>query len=1121
MRVYDLKCVSLENPIGVDIEPYFDWRIESERRGTCQSAYSIEVAEDEEFKRIIWKSEVQGLGFSIGAKYTGKPLQAMTRYYWRVAVSTNKGESAVSDTAYFETGLMSTDLAAWRGAKWICGRGASVNTAGVKEYALEYELAVEGDKTEIAIAARNQDNYVGIELNFAEKRAYVREYSDNAWNGEYGGGNAPYIAVLGEKVGYGLPETALKGEPIRLGIEVNLRNLKLTLNGEKLLDAEIMPPNILNRPRKVGMFLTGVRQDSGRCTVKALKISANGELLADENSTAIRGLGEKGADGIALENAFNLINPVPALNVRRIFKAKGTIKKARIYAAARGFYKLYINGESASESFYNPGFTDYRKRIQYQTYDITDRLKAGKNSIAATAAKGYYSGYVGYCGEPMVYGRRNSFIALTVIEYESGERESIVTDESWEYSFGGAVVDADYLDGEYYNAMLELDAEDEDSELWQGCAIAKAPEYASATNGVIENEKFELSAQYADEARIERILKPVGTWEMPKGHFVFDFGQNLTGTVRLKMRGIRGRSLKLRYGEMCYKSGEVYLQNLRMAANTDVYVMRGGCEKFTPEFTSHGFRYLEITGHGRELTAEEFKALQISAEGLVITNTREMTGEFECSEPKINKLQSNIVWGQRGNSLLVFTDCPQRNERMGWTGDAQVFGATAAYNMNVRAFMDKWLKDLRDAQRLYNRNGAVPDTAPLGGDNRPAGCAGWGDAAVIVPWEMYKAYGDERILSENYEMMRNWIEYQSRSDRQNCGMRTVDGAEQPEKSDLSERPFIQVQQSRGDHLAYDMSTPFILSATAYAARVAYIMSRVSEILGKDADRERYAKRFEDIKRAFNDAWVREDGSMAYYGEMSKGEADDSGNIINQTRYCEDSENAKPSQTAYALAIDFGLIEGEKLKRAAQCLKRAIDERDGCLSVGFLGISHLMSALEKAGLTETAYRLLMNERNPSWLYSVVNGATTIWERWNSYTAETGEFGNALMNSFNHYSYGAVGEWLYGTVLGINSSDKKGETGYRHIIFKPVFGGFEWARGSYMSAVGKIMAAWHKDGVKYIYEISVPTSAAASLKIPNGYSCKCLCGAEYVAEKEKGMYALTSGKYTFELEERNDV
>jgi alpha-L-rhamnosidase len=466
---------------------------------------------------------------------------------------------------------------------------------------------------------------------------------------------------------------------------------------------------------------------------------------------------------------------------------------------------------------------------------------------------------------------------------------------------------------------------------------------------------------------------------------------------------------------------------------------------------------VEISGNGSDLSGIEI----IDIEGIVISDIDRQTGGFECSNELINKLYSNILWGQRGNFLLVPTDCPQRNERMGWTGDAQVFVRTAAYNMDVYDFMRKWLKDVREAQLMYNRGGAVPDIAPLCGDNR-GGCAGWADAAVIVPWELYMAYGRKEILEENYGMMKAWTDWSATN---------------------TSRPHILKQQSRGDHLAFDRSTPFILSGTAYAAYVAGLMVKTATELGNAKDAAKYAQLYDDIKKAFHSEWVKEDGTIAYYGETSNPD-------VSSIYYSDDEDNENhPSQTAYALAIDFGLIEiNERVKK---CFKRTIDCRGGKLSVGFLGIGHLMPALMKCGLTEEAFALLEQKENPSWLYSVINGATTIWERWDSYVAETDTFGDVSMNSFNHYAYGAVGEWIFGSLLGI----KPKTPGYGEVVIEPHCGGtLTYAKGSHITPHGEISVAWEKQNGVYVFDIKIPEGVKAEIILPENGKMRNLLKGE---------------------------
>ncbi len=392
---------------------------------------------------------------------------------------------------------------------------------------------------------------------------------------------------------------------------------------------------------------------------------------------------------------------------------------------------------------------------------------------------------------------------------------------------------------------------------------------------------------------------------------------------------------------------------------------------------------------------------------------------------------------------------------------------------------------------------------------------------MIVPWELYLAYGDIRILEENYEMMQQWIAYQSMESRQNTGIRTVYGKERPEQSDLASIPFLQVQQRRGDHLALDESTPFILSATAYAAYTADLMGRIAELLGKEQEARLYRERFACIRRAFCEAWVKEDGTLGYWGEMSKSNSDRNGKIICETYYSNEKENQnRPSQTAYALAIDFHLIPEDRLEGAARGLLQAILDQKEHISVGFLGISHINSALSKVGLSREAFVLLEQEGNPGWLYSVKNGATTIWERWDSYHAQTGTFGDVSMNSFNHYAYGAVGEWIAREVLGIRTSEERGKTGYKKVILKPVVGGGLWyAKGYYDSVYGRIVSEWEKKEDKSIvYRCQIPANTTGNVILPiQSQLEKGKEGLEGVESMQEEMlvFYLKSGWYQFHL------
>jgi len=1136
LHIYDIKTDMRVNPVGVSLKPEFSWKVESDQKGLMQESYNIIVTSNVHCIDTVWNSGEVKSSISCNIVYDGQPLEPCKRYYWYVILKYDNGQIAMSDIVWFETGLIGTDKSCWNNAEWITNPYNTVNGDSLADYEISAEFKIQdGDNACFAIAGRNTDNYVAIKIG----REIVHIYDCTIDNDKTT--SPSNLNVCGNKNGYKISKRAQPDNNDFSKIKINVSKDKMTLllNGEKIISNEpdIIPPNITNKPGRQYMMLFGINQIKGCVLYKNINIKNSSENITyidysrEPDRDVLSPLGRFEDDTLIVENEFNMINPVPTLNVRKEFVLQeNKIARARLYASAMGFYDVFINGKKVNKTYYNPGFTDYRKRIYYQIYDVTEFFGKKKNknkkkntnikhNIGACISKGYYSGFVGYSGD-MVYGRKNAFICQLIIEYKNGEKDIIVTDNTWDCIPKSAVINADYQQGEYYDARCKIDWNDISDRKTIKCSVAEWPDEVKAANGSV-NEKFELCNEDFDGAEIKEILKPEGLPEEDKSHkYIYDLGQNMVGTVRIKFKGKKGQIVKLRYGEMCRRDGRLYTENLRSAANTDIYVLNGDedGEIFEPSFTSHGFRYIEVSLINDTLNDEKIKQLVLSVEGLVITNTREESGKFECSDKRINKLFSNIRWGQIGNSLLVFTDCPQRNERMGWTGDVQIFAKTAAYNMNIMPFMKKWLRDLRDAQKLYNLDGAVPDTAPLGGDNRKTGgCDGWGDAAAIVPWELYKMYGDKRFLEENYEMMKAWVDYQSREDRQNCGIRTVDGEEMTYQSDRSVEPFIQIQQSRGDHLAFDETTPFILSATAYAAHSAWILSRTAEILGKSEDADKYKTRFENIRKSFCEAWLEEDGSISYWGEMSNKNTDRDGKVINQTYYG-NGYTSHASQTAYALALDFNLIPEEILYKTENYFNKSIEERDGKISTGFLGISHLLPALSNAGYKDTAFDLLRQEENPGWLYSVENGATTVWERWDSYIAETSKFGDPAMNSFNHYAYGAVGEWLYTNISGIISGENEGEVGFKKIYLKPcVYDGLKYAKGEYECVYGKIVSDWKVDGRKLIYKCVIPSNTSAVLYLPtvdgiiegeeNGYFMGIIEGNAVFLLKN-GMYEFSS-------------
>ncbi len=1146
VRIVNLKTEYMVCPIGMDEKnPAFSWQMEAKHYGAAQSAYQIvvwkeDIIEDIVRKTIVWDSKKVLSKQSVAVLYQGTMLSPKKRYYWDVTVWDEQGAAKKSDTTWFETGLMGTKKEVWNGAEFIGSSKAGINTAALENWCYQVTFRVEeGNTAGFVMAARDRENYVLFEVDLKTRYLKAFAYSDCAWNGSRESGAVSEIVFLGKKSKYWISKEAVpegtEEQSQQIVWIVKKRTVTVKINGVPIIEQEedFLPPNPPNQPRKSYLMLVGFRQVSNRAFYQKVVISdaVTKEIYLQEDFTDSSGvfssLGTVKNGELKVDHVFELACPCPGLHLQKIFyldqKVHGGIRTARIYASARGSYEMYCNGRRIGEEYLTPGFTDYRIRIPYQVYPAEEYIKEGENHWFVMVGKGYYSGYCGYAGA-MIYGRESAFLAQLIICYKDGTEEIIKTDETWMYTGKGPLIDSDYLDGEIYDARLEevvgmqkIDSRDCLDKIWKPCRKKKWAFPVLPTNGSFEKEPdFELSAQIGLGAKIERVLKPIAVWENPKGHFVYDLGQNMVGMVRIKVKAKRGSSFRLRYGEMCYRNGELYLQNMRTAANTDIYICKGSKtgEEFIPSFTSHGFRYVEITGNGQPLLDYSFI---IALEGLVLCSTIHKTGEFACSNSQINQLQKNIEWGQRGNYLLIPTDCPQRNERMGWTGDAQIFAGTAVFSMDSYMFLRKWLQDLRDGQFLYQKDGAVPDIAPLGGDNRADGCAGWGDAAVIVPWELYLAYGDIRILEENYQMMQQWVFYQSQEERQNYGLRTVNGVKVPEQSDLASIPFLQVQQRRGDHLTFDESTPFILSATAYAAHTSDLMGKIAQLLGKESDAAFYKKRFSLIRQAFCEAWVKEDGTLGYWGEMSKSDLDVNGNRICETYYSNEEGNPNhPSQTAYALAVDFHLIPNNKLDGAKRGLLQALIDQKMHISTGFLGISHINPALSKVGLLSEAFALLEQEENPSWLYSVKNGATTIWERWNSYCAETDTFGDVSMNSFNHYAYGAVGEWMYQKILGIQTSEEAGEQGYKKVILEPTIGGtLTFAKGYYDSSYGRIISEWKIEEKTVIYQCSIPANTTGEVILPIG--SKMIVGMQGVLfqmEEIKKVFVLQSGWYQFQ-------
>ena len=713
--------------------------------------------------------------------------------------------------------------------------------------------------------------------------------------------------------------------------------------------------------------------------------------------------------------------------LRRTFTLPEPPRRARAYATARGVYELRINGQRVGKDLFAPGWTDYSQRVRYQTYDITELLRQGDNTIGAILGTGWYCGHI--AGWKKTYGDRPQLLVQLEIETDDSQIVAITSDEAWKVATG-PVLGSDMLMGETYDARLEIPGWDQigfDDTTWSPVEVVALCDDGPA-----------LEAPLGTRVRKITEITPRKITEPTPGVYVFDLGQNLVGHVRLKIKGEAGQIVTLRFAEVLNPDGTIYTENLRHAKATDHYILRGdkGGETWEPRFTFHGFRYVEVTG------LKQTPALDLIT-GVVVHSDMPQTGSFECSHELLNQLQHNIEWGQRGNYLEVPTDCPQRDERLGWMGDAQVFAPTGCFNFEIAAFMGKWMTDVADAQRA---DGCFTDFAP---DQKPAlpkqdpparrGSPAWADAGVIVPWTIYQRYGDKRILEHHYDTMARYIDFVA------C-----------ESEDRIGPDF-----GYGDWLNHFAFTPLDLIATAFNAHSTDLMCRIAKVLGRDDDVQRFTALLGEIKAAFNRRFVTPDGRLV--GD---------------------------TQTAYILALRFNLLPQALRRKAVSRLVYDVHhgrsaewpyhERKGHVSCGFVGVSYINDALTDAGHLDLAYQLLLNEDYPSWLFPVKHGATTIWERWDGWTPDRG-FQDPNMNSFNHYAYGAIGQWLYETVAGIRPA----QPGYKRIVIHPrPGGGLTYAKASYQSLYGLIESGWRLDGETFTLEVTIPPNTTATVTAPDG-------------------------------------
>jgi alpha-L-rhamnosidase len=1079
-EVAQLRCEYRTHPLGLDMaQPRLSWLNTSSERGARQTAYQILVASTPELLAANqgdrWDSGKVTSDQQNQISYNGKPLTSGAACYWKVRTwDQSGGPSEWSQPASWTMGLLSP--ADWK-AQWIGNDAAYQSSAevaaGNKLLSLKGLNWVQMPKNEGKISG---DTYLRREIELPADRILKRA----TW--VLSAFNECRATVNGVDVG----SAAHWEETSRLDVT---KALKPGRNSLGLVVTQTDPYLPAATGQLVLQFETGapvlVPLDA---SWKVTQQAPPGWMVVgfDESTWKNAELLEHMPWGDPPSKSDLPRMPVPYL--RKEFVVAGPVKRATAYVSALGIYELRLNGQPVSQDVLAPGWTNFKKRAHYQSYDVTNLIAQGNNALGAILGDGWYASSLAHYDRRNLYNGRPRFILQLELEFADGTIQRVCSDDSWKTAFG-PLRHADLLMGCEYDARLAMpgwDCAGFNDQGWSPVLTSRSQERVSdvtqllqgkiqdgqlsikidtksmggdpafgrlkslvvtylqagkkLTQTVAENKTLELSgpglsilqahfgdissespgvvlqAAIAEPSRIIQELPAISVSEPRPGCWTFDLGQNMVGWVRLKVRGPAGRRITLRHAEMLNPDGTLYTAALRSCPATDYYILSGnGDEIFVPFGTYHGFRYVEVRG----LDAKpELSAVT----GLVVHTPMSRTGSFESSHPLLNQLYSNQVWGQKGNYLEVPTDCPQRDERMGWTGDTQFFAPTAAYNFNVANFFTRWLQNCRDDQ---NADGSFPHVIPniLPG----GGSTAWSDAPILCTYNIYRNYGDTRLIAEQYASMERymkWLESKTKD-----GITSVGGF--------------------GDWLNAGGGAKKEVIDTAYHAYLSQIMAEMANAIGRPQDAEGYSKRCGEIKKAFAREFIQPDGAI------------------------KDS-----SQTAYALAFTMDLLPAEMREKAADKFVQEIKRFKDHLATGFIGTPRLLPGLSQAGNDKVAYQLLLTDTYPSWLFPVKNGATTMWERWDGWTPEKG-FGPIGMNSFNHYSFGAVGEYLYGYVGGIQPASP----GYKTITIRPVLGpGLSWAKTALESPYGRIATSWKVDATGLQLDVTIPPNTSATVYVP---------------------------------------
>jgi alpha-L-rhamnosidase len=1062
-----LQVDNLDKPLGIDDPaPRFSWQLHDAAQGAKQTAYRVMVSTRSDLPGTpdVWDSGKVESGQSLNVKYAGPAVKASTRYFWRVEAWDKDGKAyPASEATWWETGLLKQD--AWKGEwiGWETAEEAAERKAPAKWIASPEAKPGKPD-SEQKFAYR-----AVVNVNKPVKQAVLfatAEDTVSAW-------------VNGEKVMTGAEFPPYHHLPwkkfVRADVTAQVTQGKNTIAvesvhyidkyGEK--DRKDAPPMIAT---VVLLYTDG----TSSAVVSDVNWKSSAEPAPGWESNTFDDAAWKNAamwEQAKDSDAAPVLQPwIPdsVKELRKDFDAGQAVKSARIYATALGTYELFLNGKRVGDSVMAPGWTDYRERVLYQTYDVTEMVRGGSNVLSALLAPGWYSTSLEWLQQPNNYGDTPPALRAQLrIEHADGSVEWVVTDGSWK-ARPSYILRSELYDGETQDSRIPTP-----TSVTSGAQTLEPVEIVQPTEIKIEAQDFE-------PIRVERSLDDPKRTEPKPGVFIYDFGQNMAGVEQLKISGPAGTDVQVRLGEILNPDGTLYTENLRTAKVTDHFLLSGnGQEELVPQFTFHGFRYLEVTGLKTAPDAKDVKAL-------VLHTDFPFTAELKTGNEMVNKLWSNILWGQRSNFVGVPTDCPQRDERLGWSADAQVFWRAASFNADLAPFTRKFAADLRGTQVGTPYYGIyAPGTArPHMGTG-----AAWSDAGVIIPWTSWIQTGDTMVIDENWQAMRKYVDaiHQSNPDgiwHNNSGT-----------------PF-------GDWLSLEGRTKEDIVATAYWAYDVDMMRQMAHATGRAQEEEHYAQLESKIRNAFEKKFVEAGGYVPG--------ADNSPSPFGDINNPNAKSKAGDTQTGYVLALHMNLLPANLRSAAAGRLVKKIEANHGLLNTGFVGTPYLLEELTKTGHQKLAYDVLLNTGMPSWGYVIEHGGTTTWERWNGDQM----IGDPQMNSYNHYAYGAVADWIYRYAAGIDASplDAGFHTVVLHPVFDPRLSPLEF---SYQSSFGQIKSSWTARGSTAEWNVTLPANTTGRLELQPAEAARwrlegVALNASPLVKKLDGGFELRAGSYRFEVQ-----